>query len=411
MNILYIDHYAGSPEMGMEFRPYYLAREWVRMGHAVTIVAASFSHLRRRNPKVAEDFQTEWIDGIEYVWLKTGQYDGNGVRRACTMLSFVSKLWAHAGRIAKQRRPDIVIASSTYPMDTYAARRIARKAGARYIHEVHDMWPATLYEVGGMSRHHPFVIAMQVAENAAYRHCDRCVSLLPYAKDYMVRHGLQPQKFVNIQNGVAADEWEQTEALPEPHASFFRAHRGQFIVGYFGGHGLSNALDQMLDVAAEFLRGGDDENTIFVFVGDGSEKNRLVMRSETEHISNAFFLPPVSKKAIPGLLEQFSCAYMTGADSPLYRFGLCLNKMFDAMMAGLPIVCAFNAPDTLVRLHQCGYQCDPSDRKKVASAIRAIRSMQPEDRAQMGRNGRTAVMQHYTYELLAAQFLQSACEP
>ena len=111
------------------------------------------------------------------------------------------------------------------------------------------------------------------------------------------------------------------------------------------------------------------------------------------------------------LLEQFSCAYMTGADSPLYRFGLCLNKMFDAMMAGLPIVCAFNAPDTLVRLHQCGYQCDPSDRKKVASAIRAIRSMQPEDRAQMGRNGRTAVMQHYTYELLAAQFLQSACEP
>ena len=29
MNIILLDHYAGSPEMGMEFRPYYMAREWV----------------------------------------------------------------------------------------------------------------------------------------------------------------------------------------------------------------------------------------------------------------------------------------------------------------------------------------------------------------------------------------------
>ena len=38
MNILYLEHYAGSPEMGMEFRPYYLAREWVKMGHKVIII-------------------------------------------------------------------------------------------------------------------------------------------------------------------------------------------------------------------------------------------------------------------------------------------------------------------------------------------------------------------------------------
>ena len=42
MNILYINHYAGSPRMGMEFRPYYFAREWVKMGHDVTMIANSF---------------------------------------------------------------------------------------------------------------------------------------------------------------------------------------------------------------------------------------------------------------------------------------------------------------------------------------------------------------------------------
>ena len=43
MNILYIDHYAGSKNMGMEFRPYYLGKKWLEMGHNVTIVASSFS--------------------------------------------------------------------------------------------------------------------------------------------------------------------------------------------------------------------------------------------------------------------------------------------------------------------------------------------------------------------------------
>jgi len=52
MNIVYIEHYAGTPALGMEFRPYYLAREWVRAGHRVQMLAASYSHVRARQPEV-----------------------------------------------------------------------------------------------------------------------------------------------------------------------------------------------------------------------------------------------------------------------------------------------------------------------------------------------------------------------
>ena len=65
MNILLINHYAGSPEMGMEFRPYYFAREWVRAGHQIQIIAGDFSHLRKENPKVEKDLQYEDVDGIQ----------------------------------------------------------------------------------------------------------------------------------------------------------------------------------------------------------------------------------------------------------------------------------------------------------------------------------------------------------
>lgn len=164
MNILLINHYAGSPVMGMEFRPYYMAREWIKEGHQVFIIAGDYSHLRKNNPMVNRDFEKENIDGIHYIWIKTGVYEGNGVKRALTMARFVSKLWIKAERIARGLKPDVVIASSTYPIDTYAAQRIAKGAHAGLIHEVHDMWPSTLTEIGGMSKYHPFVAAMRIGE-------------------------------------------------------------------------------------------------------------------------------------------------------------------------------------------------------------------------------------------------------
>lgn len=404
MNILYIEHYAGSPEMGMEYRPFYLAKQWVNMGHTVTIIAGDYSHLRRKNPIVSTDFQSEKIDGIEYVWIKTGSYQGNGINRALTMFKFVYKIIRNSKSIVSHWHPDVVIASSTYPLDTYAAQRIKKLAKAKYIHEVHDMWPSTLYEVGGMSKNNPFVVAMQIAENSAYKHCDECVALLPYAKDYMIKHGLDPIKFNNIQNGVVLNEWDNAEVIPEEHKAFFERQKDKFIVGYFGGHALSNALDYALDVAKKIQT--IQEDILFVFVGDGVEKNRLIERARDESIQNVVFLPPVNKRAVPDLLRYFDCSYMTGMPSPLYRFGLCLNKMYDSMMSGLPIVCAFDAPDTLVRIHNCGYQCSPQNPDEVVDAILSIYRMPESERSKLGENGREAVLRNYTYEKLSEKFIE-----
>ncbi len=265
------------------------------------------------------------------------------------------------------------------------------------------MWPATLYEVGGMSRKHPFVTVMQIAEDSAYKHCDRCVSLLPYAGEYMAEHGLSPEKFINIQNGVVEAEWEDPGIIPEEHRTFFEDHKDKFIVGYFGGHALSNALDRSLDLAKHLK--DKHKDIIFVFVGDGVEKERLIRRKEDEGISNVFFLPPVPKKSVPDLLKHFDCSYMTGATSPLYRFGLCLNKMYDSMMGGIPVVCAFNAPDTLVREYDCGFQCDPDDEEAVTEAILSIKNMSEEERKKMGENGHKAILDKFTYGKLALAFI------
>ena len=111
MNILYINHYAGGPVYGMEYRCWYLAREWVRAGHSVTIVGASHSHVRAKQPSMNGRFTREVVDGVSFVWCQTPAYRGNGVGRVLNIVAFLRRLgqW----RQWLDMRPDVVIASST----------------------------------------------------------------------------------------------------------------------------------------------------------------------------------------------------------------------------------------------------------------------------------------------------------
>lgn len=402
MNILLINHYAGSTKMGMEFRPYYFAQEWIKMGHQITIIAGDYSHLRLKNPEVKKDFQKEMIDGIQYCWIKTGHYEGNGVNRALTMVRFVYKLWSNAERIVNSIKPDVIITSSTYPLDTFAGQKIAKLCGARLIHEVHDMWPATLIELGGMKKYNPFVLLIQAGENSAYKNSDRVVSILPCTKEYMIAHGMAKHKFINIQNGVVLSEWEQGERIPEAHRKILNELKkeGNFIVGYFGGHSLSNALDLLIDAAKEVY----NPQIKFVLVGNGIEKSRLIKRVADENIKNIIFLDAVVKSSVGDLTKYFDCSYMGSLKSPLYRFGISFNKMYDSMMAGKPIICAIDTPECLVDKYECGIVVKGEKASEISKVVEQLYNMSENDRRKMGIKGKEAVMKYFNYTNLAIQF-------
>ncbi len=402
MNILYIDHYAGSPDMGMEFRPYYLAREWIKMGHQVTIVAGDYSHLRTENRKLKKDFQKEILDGICYCWVKTGTYEGNGVRRAFTMFRFVGKLWMNARRIAEVMKPDVVITSSTYPLDTYAGQRIAKISGAKLIHEVHDMWPITPIEINGMSRYHPFIVVLQLAENSFCRKSDYVVSLLPNADEYLMVHGMEREKFVTIPNGIVLEEWKEKEGLPDEAGRLMSCIREKhkFILCFFGSHTKSYALEYLIEAVKSFSY----EELGLVFVGNGNDKERL--KELSQDYRNIYFLDPVPKKCIPSLVETVDGIYVGAANNRMFRFGICMNKLFDAMMSGKPILYAVNAPNNFIKEFGCGISVKAEDAEALKKGIKELLDKTEEERQYMGEKGRKAVLEYFNYEKLAERFIE-----
>ena len=406
MNILLINHYAGSPRDGMEYRPYYLAREWVRAGHRVQIVAASYSHVRTRQPMVTRDAVDERLDGIAYRWLPTPTYVGNGVGRVKNIWAFLSRLWRETPRLVAEFKPDVVIASSTYPMDIWVARRIARQARAKLVYEVHDLWPASPIELSGMSRWHPFILLCQKAENDAYRDADVVVSMLPVVAEHMRAHGLDLRKLHIVPNGVALEEWQVApQPLAPELARYLTALQrgGRTIVGYAGSHGLPNALDVLLDAAA-LMKG---ELVGFVLVGDGHEKARLARRVRDEGLDHVALLAPVPKGQIPALLAAFDIAYIGWQRVPIYRFGIAPNKLMDYMMAGRAVLHSVEAGNDAVAEAGCGLTVAPESAAAVAAGLRELAALAPAARAAMGERGRAFVVANHSYRVLAQRFIDA----
>ncbi len=405
MNILLINHYAGSPRHGMEYRPYYLAREWVREGHRVTIIAASFSHLRANNPVLNGVVTEESIDGIRYIWLKTPAYQGNGIGRIFNMLQFVIRLRTYIKTLMAHERIDAVIASSTYPLDIYPARLIQKEQKARLIFEVHDLWPLSPMELGNIPAWHPYIMVMQKAENDAYRYCDHVVSILPCAETHMRNHGLKPNKFTAIPNGICVNEWQKyDDDLPDEHKKLLLKLKNnkKIIVGYAGAHGIANSLDTLLEAVILFK----ETDLYFVLVGQGQEKERLRKYAEEHNLVNITFLPPVIKPQIPALLQFFDICYIGLQREPLFRFGVSPNKLMDYMMAAKPIIYAIEAGNDPVKEAGCGISVPPEDPQAIADAIRTLASMSVAEREAMGQRGKEYVMKHHDYKILAKQFLK-----
>lgn len=405
MRILYINHYAGSPRHGMEYRPYYLAREWVRAGHVVQIIGSSQSHIRSRQPQLERQRRLdETIDGIHYTWLKTPPYFGNGIGRVRNMGSFVSRLFLESKPVSASFKPDVVIASSTYPMDIWPAHRIAKLAGAKLVFEIHDLWPLTPMELGGMSRWHPFIMLMQAAEDYAYRHADAVVSMLPKVHEYVESRGMASNKLHVVPNGVDPGEWGATS--PALHAVAAEAldalhERAQAVIGYAGTHGISNALETLLG-SAKIMR---DEKVAFVLVGDGPDKARLQGWVAEERLENVCFVDPILKEQVPALLQRFDVACIGWRRQPLYRFGIAPNKLMDYMMAARPVLHAVEAGNDPVSEARCGLTIPPEDPPAMADGIRTLLSLSKNEREAMGQRGKEFVLNNLTYPILAKRFL------
>jgi hypothetical protein len=241
MNILYLNHYAGSPTLGMEYRPYYLAREWVRAGPPGADGGADHSHVRARQPAPATRCRRHRLPLGAHAALPR-QRPGSGAQH----LDLPEPVWRDTDASGARVRPEVVIASSTYPMDIWVARRMAR-AGRR------DGWSTRCTTCGRCRRWSCSTCRAGTPSSC----CARWPRTPPTATP---TRGLDAAQGARL-HGLARPGPAQAVHRAQRHHAGGMAGRcrsagpgraahaaggaaaGRTLVGYAGSHGVPNALD------------------------------------------------------------------------------------------------------------------------------------------------------------------------
>ncbi len=393
-----INQYAGSPQIGMNFRSYYLAKALQDQGHTLHVFAGSFSHLFTHPPKVERTFTSQSVEGVNYIWVKLPPYSASkSFKRLWSMVLFSLKLFFF--NPYSLRKPDVIIISSLSLFPVLNACFWSALFRAKLIVEIRDIWPLSLIELGNVSPSNPLVVILGWLERFAYKRADYVVSLLPKAKEHMLSQGLDPKKFVTIPNGINLEELQHPKPL---HADILnQLPRNKFIVGYAGTLGIANALEYLLE-AALLLKVQPDIH--FVLVGNGSEKTALINFVQTKHLYNVTFIEAIAKQQIPSMLQCFDLCYIGWHHYPLYRFGISANKLYDYMYAQKPIVHSVEAGNDPVVEANCGISVAPENPHAIADAITTLYAMSDRERNELGQRARAYVLKHHSYTVLSQQY-------
>jgi glycosyltransferase involved in cell wall biosynthesis len=175
-----------------------------------------------------------------------------------------------------------------------------------------------------------------------------------------------------------------------------------FTVLYAGAHGDANALDNVIE-AARLLEQDMKSSIRFVFVGDGPEKQALILQAEG--LSNVHFENPVPKSQIPALMAKADAILLSLRDVPLFRYGVSPNKLYDAYALGRPVITTVaGAINEEVEEHRLGVTAVPGDPQALAIAIQNLASTPHNEREAMAHRARRLAETTYSRQRINARY-------
>lgn len=392
-----LNHHAVTPQIGGGTRHYDFGIELVKRGYQVYVFASSFLHYKYVNVLNESETSKETDeDGIHWIWVNTRPYKGNGKDRIFGMFDYYRFMIKNYMTYPK---PDIIIGSAVHLLACVAGYKIARKVGARFISEIRDLWPETLIELGSLRRKSLVARAIFALEKYVYKRSEKIIVTAPGMVDYIVQKGIKRDKIIYINNGVdikSFDERKRSYRLDDTPVSF---DPGIFHVVYIGAFGVANALGTLIETAGKIKSRGIS-GIDFTLIGDGPLKEQLREKAKTDHIENIKFFSSVAKQYVPEILSEADCLIFSAVDSPLYRFGISANKLFDYMSSGKPIIFAVNTINDLIKESGGGISINPENSDEMADAILSIFKLREGERAILGLKGRSFVESNFDIPIL-----------
>jgi glycosyltransferase involved in cell wall biosynthesis len=380
-----------------------MTRFWAEAGHNVTVLSGMVDYNTGRK-----------VEKYRWRFIVKEQISDNVTLYRCHVSqkynkSFFGRAWAYfsfafsstVAGILKVKRPDVILATSPPLTVSSTMNWLGWIFRRPTIFEVRDLWPESAIDTGVLQPGRLANILYKM-EAKAYKRSKWINVLTPAFRDKLINNkGIDGDKISMIPNGADPGFFEPGDRNNDVRKELNLGDK--FVVGYFGAHGRANHLAQLLDVAAKLKDTQPDIQ--LMLVGAGMEKEELVARAKAENLDNVTFVPPVPKEEVSRYVNACDVCTAVLLKNDTFKT-VYPNKVFDYMCCARPIIIGIDGvARELVENAKAGIFAEPQNADAFIDAVMKLKNS-PDLAAQMAASGRTYVLEHFTREKLAAQYLE-----
>ncbi|MGD0469362.1 MAG: glycosyltransferase family 4 protein [Terriglobales bacterium] len=404
MNILYVSQYF-PPEMGAPAaRAVELSRHWARMGHEVTVLTGFPNH---PTGVVPEEWRsrfhrlryTETVDRVRVVrtwlWPLPNRKAHERVR------NYASFCVSAAVSGLALPKPDVIIATSPQLLVALSGWWLAWWKRVPFVFEVRDLWPESLAAVGAGSEGTLLHRTLGAIAGFLYRRADRIVVVSPAFKDHLIRYWNVPASKISIvENGVETDLFRLDPAAMEVRKQLRLEDR--FLICYIGTMGNAHGLETLIATAEELQT--PLPGAMFLLIGEGAEKKRIVELAVARGLTNIRFLGQQPRERIPAYISAADLCLVMLKKTELFKTVI-PTKLLEYMACERPVIVAVDGQARqIVEEAGAGVFVEPENSKALVKAIVNL-AKDPEHRKEMGANGRQYVVNKLSRERTARDYI------
>lgn len=382
------------------FKGLAFAKELKRQGHEVQVLTGfpNYPGGKVYDGYKLKLYQREEIEGISILRVALyPNHDNSALKRIFNYISFA--FMAMLFGIFATKKADVIYAY--HPPLTVGIAAIFIKFLRRtpIVYDIQDMWPDTLKATGMLNNNKILNIIGSVCK-LVYKFVDHIVVLCPGFKNKLIERNVPEEKISIIYNWC--DEQGLTKAQPAKVA-YQQLMQNKFNIVFAGNMGKAQALDTILDVAKNSQNIQDIQ---FVFVGGGTETERLKQRVSIENINNTVFIPHMPMAEVGGVLELSNLLLVHLKKDPLFEITV-PSKTQAYMAMGKPVLMAVAGDAAnLVHKAQCGCVATSEDVESIKQAILKIYQLTSAEQQQLGLNASNFYLQELSLESGVKQFTE-----
>lgn len=314
-----------------------------------------------------------------------------------TVSAFLATLW-------RNPRPDIVVTETDPFFLPLLGRFIQWRYRIPFIAYLQDIYPDIAVALG-KAKEGRLTRTLRHLLVSSYNKADRVVVLCHDMKKRCIKNGVQEQRIEIIPNWA-----DCKQVYPIKDENLFRKQHGledKFVVMYSGNLGMAHLLDPILD-AAKALESHPD--IVFLFIGEGVQKERLRKLAEDRGLHNVRFLGYQP--------EEFLKQSLSAADiqivSMLPEVKGCLmpSKLYGVLASGTAVLSISPRDSDLSQLimsEDVGLVCDPHPpetlNKRMIETIHGM-ATNPDFTRQQGMRGRKLCLERFDRHQQVARFAE-----